>query len=122
MVLAINAEKVAGSTNCTIGYTVDTEDVTSKDDENFLFTNIEPNATDWNIQNESFIASEEDALRLIQMWLSAEKVPVTAQDPNGRVTLNGYAFITSLELQAPVDGYATLNLSLEGTGSDLLDE
>ncbi|MCD8265822.1 MAG: phage tail protein [Prevotellaceae bacterium] len=117
----IGGTKVASSTSCTLSYSMDTEDVSSKDDSDFYFQNNQPTQLGWTIQNESYFVSVDKFNTLFSSYISREKIEVQAKDSNEVVNLHGYAFITSLSVEAPVDGYAKLSMTLEGTGSDLID-
>ncbi|MCD7721705.1 MAG: phage tail protein [Prevotellaceae bacterium] len=118
----LEGTKIAESTSCTISYSMDTEDVSSKDDSDYYFQNNSPTMLGWTIQNDSFFTSTDDFKTLGTAWLGRGKIEVQAKDANEVVNLHGYAFITSLSVDAPVDGYAKVSMTLEGTGSDLIDE
>lgn len=113
--------KIAASTSCTISYTIDTEDVSSKDDDQFYFDAQEPKSLGWSIQNESYVPEANGFCTLLNAAISREKVLVDAYNAGGQVSISGYAHISSLSLNATVDGFATISLTLDGDGSDLID-
>lgn len=119
--VSLNGDKIAVSTSCTISYTMNTEDVSSKDDEDFFFESNSPTTMQWSVSNESYIADVSMISTLLNLIMSREKVLVTAKDANGRVNLNGYAYITDMSVEATNGEYATISLSLDGTGTDLID-
>ena len=123
---------VALSTNCTITMNAETTDSKTKDDGIFSASNI--SGITWEITNESLHTVESRTIdwtydALFEKMTEAQPVDVVFGVPTNANTTGvpeagwtspgtytGKALITSLELNGPVDGDATVSLSLSGYG------
>lgn len=114
----LDGELIALSKSCTVSYTMNTEDVSTKDDEYNFFDNVSPTNLTWTVSNESFIGTMDNWISLHRTWLNRERVTVVAKD-SGRTYINGNAWVESLSTAATMGEYATFSISLTGDGQDL---
>lgn len=124
---------VALSTNCTISLTANTADSATKDDGIFAASDV--SGISWEISNESLHTVETRSIdwtydTLFDKMVAGSPVDVcfgvpsnanTTGIPNvgwtSPGTYTGKAIISSLELNGPVDGNATVSISLTGYGA-----
>ena len=124
---------VALSTNCTISMTAETSDSGTKDDGIFAAANV--SGITWEISNESLHTVESRTIdwtydTLFEKMVAGNPVDVCFGVPTNANTTGvpdagwtspgtytGKATITSLELNGPVDGDATVSVSLTGYGA-----
>lgn len=119
--LLIGGAIVAASTSCDFSLTANTAEASSKSDANPLWDNSEFTYYDWSASNESFVCSIADLKTLITKIATGDcKVQLQFQVGESAtsklICKKGDALLTSLSIDAPADGYATLSLSFEGNG------
>ena len=112
--LKVGDKVIAKSTGCTVNVNVATEDVSSKDDVNSMFDNPEATVLSWDCQNESFVADIAGMVELANKFLATAYVTVEISDGNGVTNMGGNALITGISINAPVQGHATMTVSLTG--------
>lgn len=130
-------------TNTTVTFTAETEDEKTKDDS--IAANPEVTSTSWEATSEMLYAYDGGDIQLVttelvEMFNAAAQVPVIIGIPTNKSdgdvpdagwtvpastegSMAGTAIITSLEIDAPVEGKATCSITFTGVGSlDLITE
>lgn len=113
--LLIDGAVVARSTSCNFSVKANMTDSASKDDDDPEFEHSEVINVSWEAKNESFIATRQGLVKVMQAWLDGRLLDVSEKDGD-TVVMTGKAFITNLSVSAPKEGNATLSLSLTGNG------
>lgn len=113
--VSIAGTAVASSTNCSVNITANTSSVATKDDSDPYFENPETTNVSWDISNESFVTTVDNLKTLVNAWVARTEVTVLVQRSVATL-VTGSAYITNIQVTAPNDGYATISLSMAGTG------
>lgn len=116
--LLIGGSVIAASESCDFSLSANTSDAAAKDDpglgewDNPTFENYS-----WSGSNSSYVVDVDDISDLLGTVTSDAKVTVVFNvnaGTGGIFALTGDAIITSFEIDAPADGKAKINISLEG--------
>src|SRR5690606_20223321 len=117
LLLFINGDPVACSTNVEISYTNELIEVTCKDNDGAKQYLL--GSGDWTITCDFFFKFDAD-FGASDVWdLALNKTTVEAMFSNenaGDFRLVGDALITSINSVAPLNGGATCSVTLQGTG------
>ncbi|GAB6171992.1 hypothetical protein JCM15765_14700 [Paradesulfitobacterium aromaticivorans] len=106
---------VGGQRNATLTEESDTIDVTSKDSVGV--SEFDYGLYSWSISADGlYIPNEAAYLALKNAMRNKAKIKVRIRE-NGTDEEEGYALVTSRELDAPYEGEATYSLELQGTGA-----
>lgn len=106
---------VGGQRSATISETVETLDATTKDSDPGTY-DYEYGLYTWTISCEGIYIPDDASYQLLKTAMRGrQKVKVRIQEA-GTATEEGYAILTSRELEAPYEDMATYSVEMQGTG------
>jgi TP901-1 family phage major tail protein len=110
-----NLEVIAGQRNCTISYSSETVDVTSKDSGGAQ--EFEYGLSTWTISADGVYTVDEAGFEALKEAMSNKtKLKARVQYENSPTVYSGDVIVTSAELEAPYDGEMTYACEVQGTG------
>jgi len=106
---------VGGQQNATLSETADTMETTNKQSSNYREFDYSLNS--WTISADGVLILDDVAYAaLVDAMRGQEKVKVRVKE-SATKALEGFAIVTSRDLDAPYDDVATYSVELQGTGA-----
>lgn len=110
---------IAGGTDCELSVTHDPRDTTTKDDAGWE-TSLEGKRS-WSVKTNGMVAFDASGydyedLRLLQVNRTKVEIKFST-DTSGDKYYKGDAYLSSVTLNAPVEGSVTYSADFKGTGT-----
>jgi len=117
LLVYIGAEPIAASRSCSISMSTNMADSTTKDNEGYS-TSI-PTTRSWELSVDGLASWGENVALLMQAFDDRTPLAIKFKPRNavtGDMTYSGFAFLESLEFDAPLEDGVSFSASFKGTG------